>query len=600
MVSTLTVTQSGAENTAGKFVLIYRELMPFSEYAALTNVLNGIAGITTVTVCSEMLDLGVRFANRKANSESLIKSLKAKFTELSGNYSGQHPEIFANLNLHYQFEGVFDEIGRASSYEEVFSAFLDLFNPALVIFAHEAFTVERTLVRSTKSRNVPAVSVPHGGLGHRKGYVDVTGDADIFLCWHDINYEAFLNAGIDKSRLKKIGCLRYEKIYADYLRNTERSMPDTRKRAKEHLGLSPDKPLIAFATAQINTGMVDAVARATKHRKAIREILSFVASRPDLQFLIKPHNSYDYYELYRRSLSNDLPNLGFVEPGTFSLNEVLEASDILVMVNYCTTAALESMLKRVPVIYFENAVYPIEDCQDNLSFNQLIRVRTVEEFGGKIDKLLADPEEMARALADADKLIKTLLDVAEGPASNRLHDFLVHALDVQAQAQAQATVGRKELLNAQLMKGVLRSTDVRTSLYREYGNAIKRSSNELQMYVFSYLAGMNNLSAYSVFKMYSALQADSKNDTARSWNEARWFLLPMYIAGNDNKPMTFSRRVSTVCALLPYMFSYRKLTSAPDWYKVPAFKAVLGKSGVFLIKVLSKRYHQTIKWRFKF
>lgn len=594
MVSTSTATQSGAVNTAGKFVLIYRELMPFSEYAALTNVLNGIAGVTTLTVCSEMLDLGVRFANKKAGSASLIKSLMAKFTELSGNYSGQHPEIFANLNLHYQFEGIFDEIERASSYEDVFSAFLDLFNPALVIFAHEAFTVERTLVRSTKSRNIPAVSVPHGGLGHRKGYADVTGDADTFLCWHDINYEAFLKAGIDKSRLKKIGCLRYEKNYADYLRNTERSTPDTRKRAKESLCLSPDKPLIAFATAQINTGMVDAVASATKHRKAIREILSFVASRPDLQFLIKPHNSYDYYELYRRSLSNDLPNLGFVEPGTFSLDAVLDASDILVMVNYCTTAALESMLKRVPVIYFENAVYPIEDCQDNLSPNQLFRVRTVDEFGKTIDSLLADPEEMAHALADADELIKTLLDVAEGPASSRLHDFLAHALD--AQPQAQDTVGRKELLNAELMNGALRSNDVQTSLYRDYGNAIKRSSNELQMYVFSYLAGMNNLSAGSVFKLYSALQAGSKNDTAQRWNDARWFLLPMYIAGNDNNPMSFGRRVSIVCALLPYMFYHRKLTSAPDWYKVPAFKAVLGKSGVSLIK----RYRQAIKWRLKF
>jgi len=436
-----------------------------------------------------------------------------------------------------------------------------------------------------------AVALIHGGLGHRKSYADITGDADALWCWNDIDYEAFLKIGFDKSRLKKIGCLRYESTYDQYLGDGKKNSPDAKQKAREYLGISPGKPLIVFATAQINTGLVAAVAYPGKHREAIRDIISLVASRPDLQFLIKPHPGFDYLELYRRLLNNQLPNLGLVEGGAFTLSEVFDAADICVMVNYCTTAAFEAMLQKVPVIYFENAVYPTDDCQDTLPPDAFRRVHTVAELGDQIDSLLADPQEKAHALTDADNLIKTLLNIAEGPASSRLYDFLAHAFE------ARAGVDSKDLLNAELMRGILRSTDVQQNLYSHYGSAIKSSSNELQMYVFAYLAGLNNLGAGSVSKLFHALRPDSKNDSVLNWKQARWFLLPMYIAGNDNKPATFGRRLSIVLSLVPYLFSPRKLMHASGWYKMPALdalKGISGKYGVFILKFLVKIYRYSM------
>lgn len=587
MVSELTVTPCSTTNLSERFIVIYRQYMRQNEYSALKNTLGRIPGVTAITICREMLDFGGKFANKELSAEILIKSLKSKFAELSGNYSGQHPEIFANVNLRYQFEGIFDEISKADSCNEVFSAFLDLFNPSAVIFAHEAFTVERTLVRSAKSRKMHTIGLIHGGLGHKKGFADIIGDADALWCWNDIDIYFLRLFGVDKNRLHKIGCLKYESTYDQYLGDGKKNSPDAKQKAREYLGISPGKPLIVFATAQINTGLVGASASPRKHREAIRDIISLVASRPDLQFLIKPHPGYDYFELYRRLLNNQLPNLGLVEGGIFTLNEVLDAADICVMVNYCTTAALEAMLQKVPVIYFENAVYPTDDCQDTLPPDSIRRVHTVAELGDQIDSLLADPQEKAHALADADNLIKTLLDVAEGPASSRLYDFLAHAFE------ARSGVDSRDLLNAELMRGVLRSTDVQQSLYSQYGSAIKSSSNELQMYVFAYLAGLNNLGAGSVSKLFYALRPDSKNDSALSWKQARWFLLPMYIAGNDNQPTTFRSGLSFVLSLVPYLFSPRKLMHAPSWYKfaaIGAIKGISGKYGVFILKFLVKIY----------
>jgi len=573
-----------AGNAADKIVLIYEDLMPASEHAALTETLDKMPGVKTISISQRVLEVGSQIKSSESGFESRLQSFRNRFIESGKNYAGDYPEIFANTHLLFQFECIRNEMETAADYGEVFAVFLELLKPSLVVFGHEAFTIERVLVRLARDRNITTVGLLHGGLGFRHAYRGIVGEAGAVLVWNEIDIEALTSYGVDKSRLYKIGCLRYGNSYIEYARNAGIDSFKTKSTAKERLLLSPDKPLIVLITAEINTGLAAPFAYPAKHREAIKGFLSLVASRPDLQFVIKAHPGFDYYELYRRLLDPKLPNLVFLEQMT--LNEIFEASDICLMINCCPTAALEAMLNRVPVVYLKNAVYP--DWQDNLSATGIHRVQTIPELEKHIDSLLSNPAAKERALAEADKQINKTLDVNEVPANSRLFDFIEHAIHDRQTGNADV------FINAQGMRNMLFSHDAGEDLLSKYFNAttIKHSSGHL-MCAFAYLSGINNLGLASLSRIFDLFQNHLENETVATWHEARWFLLPAYISGNINNSMCVDSKLSTIRLLSPYLLYPHKLISAPALLK----RYVI----MYLIQITLGRSARLLKacWMFK-
>jgi glycosyltransferase involved in cell wall biosynthesis len=547
-------------HSADKIVLIYEDLMPPSESAALTEALDKLPGVKTISISQRALEVGSQIKSSGSGVESRLQSFWNRFIESFRNYSGDYPEIFANPHLLFQFERIRNGMETAADYGAMFAVFLELLKPSLVVFGHEAFTIERVLVRLARDRNIPTVGLLHSGVAPRKGYRGSVGDAAVFLVWNESDIETLISYGVDKSRLYKVGCLRYGNCYIEYTSNPGSDSSKTKRTAKGRLLLSPDKPLIVLLTAEINTGFAAPVAYPAKHRDAIRGFLSLVASRPDLQFLIKAHPGFDYYELYRRLLDPKLPNLAFLEQ--VPLNEILDACDICLMINYCTTAALEAMLKRVPVVYLENAVYRLHDWQDNLLPTGIHRVHSIPELERSIDSLLFNPAAKEHALAEADEQIKQILDVNEVPATSRLFEFIEHAIHDRQTGNADV------FINAQGMRNMLFSHDAGEDLLSTYFNAttIKHSSGHL-MCAFAYLSGINNLGLASLSRIFDVFQNHLENETVATWHKARWFLLPAYISGNINNSMCVDSKLSTIRLLSPYLLYPHKLISAPALLK---------------------------------
>lgn len=538
---------STADNVADKIILVYETGMPASEHADLMEALDKLPGMKAVSISQRVLELATQ-----SDAEIGFESFWNKFVESVTNYQGEYTEIFANEHLLFQFERIKKEMESASTFGDVFAAFLELLKPSLVIFGHEAFTIERVLVRLARNRKIPTAGLVHGGLGFKFAFRGLIGEADVIMLWNEIDIEWLTSFGVDKSRLNKIGSIRYESNYVKYASEHGMASPKTKRAAKIRLGVSQDKPLIVLITAEINTGLAAPIAEPGKHREAIRGFLALVDSRPDLQFIIKAHPGYDYFELYRRLLDPKRPNLAFLEQAT--LSEILEASDICLMINYCTTAALEAMLLRVPLVYMNNAVYPSDDWRDSLAETGLHRVATIDELERGIDSLLTNSVTKRSALNEADKQLRVVLGLNETPVCDRMLSLLKHVLD---KPQPGNTGG---LFATHRMCDFLYSGGVSSS--KHFTELTMMHSGENLMFVFAYLAGFNNLGQSSIAKIFELFHNEAKNGKLSMWKTARWLLIQAYVTGRFSNPNHSGTFFINLKALIPYLHNPHKFIAS--------------------------------------
>jgi hypothetical protein len=540
-----------ASVSADKVVVVYETGMGGDEHTKLMENLHSLAGVRAISISQRVLEQILHI-----NAQNNLEVFWECFVESTNSYLGPYPEIFANKYLLFQFERIKSEMEFASSIGDIFTSFLETINPSLVIFGHEAFTTERVLVRLAQNRKIQTLALVHGGFGLKFGYRGTVGDADIIAVWNDIDIEGLTSYGINKNRLNKIGVLRYEDKFWKYVSGYGIDSLKNKCLAKTRIGLCQDSPLISLITAEINTGLASPVADPIKHREALRGFLSFVESRPDLQFVIKAHPSYDYYELYRRLIDSSRPNLFFLEQ--ISLDFILEASDICLMINYCTTAALEAMLMHVPVVYFDNAVYPLPDWQDGLSEGAMQRITTMSELASTVDALLIMPNENEFFLREVDNQIKRVLDLEDKSVINRMLDLVKCQLDIRATGHLQV------LSNAEKVRDIILSNINQTTVLREHTSTY---SVEYRIFTLAYLSGAYNI-GFAILKQMA--KTPRSNISSFSRQENYWSLLPSYISGRINNIDYSYRRPSVLWLFHNYLFCPMRFISAPLPFRMAA------------------------------
>jgi len=65
-----------------------------------------------------------------------------------------------------------------------FARLLDSVSPSVIVFGHEAFTIERTLVQVARHKDIPTIGFVHGGLQPLWGRLGNVGDADYVMAWN--------------------------------------------------------------------------------------------------------------------------------------------------------------------------------------------------------------------------------------------------------------------------------------------------------------------------------------------------------------------------------------------------------------------------------
>lgn len=340
-----------------------------------------------------------------------LQCLWAGFVAVRGDYKGPHPEIFSNYHLEFQFRRIWDEMILAARLCGPFIALLETIRPEIIVLGHDSFTVERTLVGCARRCRIPTAALLHGGLCSRNGYRFLVGDADRFLVWNETDCTALEGYGVPKEKLCKVGSLIYDERYRRL--EAAHDVSDPHRPPSKRTAT----PIIVFLTAAINSGMAAPQANPGNHHRTWQCLVACARRHPEWTFVIKPHPAYDNYDFYRHLCRFGPANLRLKE--ALKLADALACADVAVLVNYCTTAALEAMLVQVPVVFLQTAIYGAPSRADNVGGRGMIVARSVEELERVIGELLENSPAQADLRDEVNALLTDLLGPREYKASER-------------------------------------------------------------------------------------------------------------------------------------------------------------------------------------
>ncbi len=412
-------------NCYEKVVLLLETGLRAHEQAVLKRHFEATAEWRLVRISPWELGRGGLFAAAMHQTE-FDAAMKAARRDLEKNrmeYKGAYPEIFSNRYLEFQFLRILDEIQLAARIGTAFASILDVLQPSLLILGHDAFTRERMLVQQAKRRGIPTVSLIHGGLWHLVGARGIVGLSDHFLVWGEEDIRLLKHYGIDSARIHSVGSLQYAQKYSRIDQICAVGQGGERHTlAKKRLALPTKKPVVALLTASTGAGFAQVIADPPRHRETWKELVRLAEGRPDITFVIKPHPSYDHFEFYRHLTKYGPKNLMLVESAT--LDGVLAAAQVVVLVNYCTTAALEAMLARIPVVFIRKAILPLSSREDSLKKHGAIPVTSREELESVLDRLLRDDVARAAAIDDAKWALRQSLGEKDRPVVSDIGAFL--------------------------------------------------------------------------------------------------------------------------------------------------------------------------------
>lgn len=326
------------------------------------------------------------------------------------DYSGPHPELFANPDLKFQFEAIFRQMDEADRTGGVFARILDQMRPVFVALGHDAFTRERWLVHLARQRKIPSVALFHGGLGHHVTWRGAVGDADHLLVWGRDDERALRMHGVEADRIHVVGSLQYERKYLGEPPPPQSAAGETTRLARAKLNLPADRPVVTFLTASTSAGLAQIVADPDVHRQTWRQLLALAGRRSDLTFIVKPHPSYDHHELYRCMLASEPSNVLLADGK--NLTDVLAATDVAVLVNYCTTAGMESIFMNIPTVFVRAGVLPLAEWADSFGGRPELLVESGDALETRIDSLLPIGAERAAVVTSGHDMLRAVLGEA--------------------------------------------------------------------------------------------------------------------------------------------------------------------------------------------
>lgn len=347
-----------------------------------------------------------------------LRRARAAFEAWCDEYTGPVPEVYANPWFRRQFRSIWVDLERAVGLGESFAHLLELVRPDVAVFGFAAFTLERVLTWVARQSGIPTVGLLHGGLFPRQDPLHMEGDESDLFVWGEADVRRLARPGVQN--LHVVGSPRYWQEYRTW--NPDRFETPARateqRAAREALRLPTDRSVVLLITTAISSGFCLVNSDAARHRAAWRDLLALVRRRPDLTFVLKPHPGYDSFAFYRW-ICRDAPS-NLVLLWDASLSAVLPAADVAVLVNCCTTGALEAILAGLPVVFLRAAGYATALHRDSMHDHGAVSVTTVAELEEAVARLLTNPEFRRIVRQDAAELLRLILDAPSPPAPERI------------------------------------------------------------------------------------------------------------------------------------------------------------------------------------
>lgn len=294
------------------------------------------------------------------------------------------------------------------------------YEPVAAVFGFNGFVYESMMSNSFKTIGIKTISVAHSGLGHIKNFDGIATKDDYLLCWNEFDKnELAKSVDLDGCNIVDVGALKYLKEYDLYERSPKKNIEKISNN-------------VLICTATINTGLSLVISDPKKHQNNLKQLGLWAKKRRDKTFYIKCHPFYDYYSYYEYLYLN-ISNIKIVR----SNNDIKNIKfDLAIAMNYCTTYLLELMLKRTPVVLYEEAIYSTDGSKNILPDNIIKRVKEFNELRNLID----DINSLNHILLSQDYHIKSIINIKD--ISNLILDIKKSATKNNVRLKVNSSVDR--------------------------------------------------------------------------------------------------------------------------------------------------------------
>ncbi len=277
----------------------------------------------------------------------------------------------------------------------VFDAFQSLFetyNVGGVLTISSIVWMDCALNLIARTNRIPSVTLQHGLILDRDLFCHTPISATKKAVWGTAVQDWYRNTGYPESRIAVVGSPRFDVI-------TNRQWSNKNDLCKK-LGIPSDKKIMTYATGTDRNALVPLIVEGLK---TIPEIFLVLSLHPSEAPIL---NQY-------QQLIGDYADCRVVRYGEIGLYDTLSGSDFFI--THCSTAGLEAMLFKLPVITIEPSPPPF-------SYGDLkasLKVSNADELHQVVKRLIADSNFREQAVQQYQPFISRYC-IPDGEASQRL------------------------------------------------------------------------------------------------------------------------------------------------------------------------------------
>ncbi len=270
-------------------------------------------------------------------------------------------------------------LARSACYDlSLVSSALEEISPGCVVTENDTTYYERMIVLAAKRLGIPTIVLQHGSTFYGKAcngdglachaFIPIT--ADRFFAYGEATCDWFRNMGAPANRVVATGSPRFDVYYRE-------------RTAGERAGRK--KVMLALTDVWVRGTVPKSHTSLCVFFEQIKVFMKVACGMKDVDFIVRPQDTMNRWkDLFRRELE-DCRNVTISKKG--SMQEVLK--DIDVVVGHTTTALIEAVICKIPVISLD--IGEFTDAVPLWKYGCSARVSSYEELRDILGELLTNP-----------------------------------------------------------------------------------------------------------------------------------------------------------------------------------------------------------------
>ena len=317
------------------------------------------------------IDLCKKINNEILHSNSLVIDLDTLYESspeknynifISNSKSVEHPYLFNNKYLDFQFNAIKNELCKGINIQKSISNLKNYLNFKYIFLGADNLICESVISELSQNEKIETVSLIHNGISYVKDLRFLGNEISKKLVWNDYDFDIMsTSVSQNKNEFLKIGTYKFHKA------NKKINLKPYKKKEKN----------ILLLTANINRSFSSF---SVKYKDVVTNLELCISNLEDENLVIRNHPSFDDYELYLL-LIKKFPNKNIQIDNKSNLSTLLQNCDFVLGINYLSTAHLEAMLYRKLVLYIDwkklkysgNELHPLFD-------SNIKKIESINEF----------------------------------------------------------------------------------------------------------------------------------------------------------------------------------------------------------------------------